>query len=343
MTTMMTRHLVLLLLTLLVTTLAQNVHPDIVVVLNVTGGVRPGGESWADSYSVGNQCYCKTTFDHNIGNYYVETPLGWLTTRQICELLGEGPGNTNRPVYNDLACGNGPPNDAGDEHVCPGRVDIGRNGCGHIGPNWNFDSLMNDTVPPPTISVPPDAHPDIVAVINVTGGVVHNMTMASSFSVGGECYCTAAALNDSIGDFYVNTLLGWKTVRDVCNLLGPGPVSDEQAIYYNDVQCGNGPPSATGDEHDCPGRIDIGEEGCGHIGPRWNLEPFLALQSSSPSMAQSILSTSFPSEAPTILLPAAPPTTLPPTMLPVTSSGINHDSLPLIVQIVTIALVVVLL
>jgi|GEM_PF-6437303 len=28
----------------------------------------PCGGSWKDSYSVGNRCYCDTTFDHDIGD-----------------------------------------------------------------------------------------------------------------------------------------------------------------------------------------------------------------------------------------------------------------------------------
>lgn len=35
----------------------------------------------------------------------------------------------------------GPPNTAKDEHTCPGRVDLGFDGCGQIGPKWNFESL----------------------------------------------------------------------------------------------------------------------------------------------------------------------------------------------------------
>lgn len=40
-------------------------------------------------------------------------------------------------------CGNGPPNDQGDEQRCPGRVDLGKEGCGHIGPKWNFEKFEN--------------------------------------------------------------------------------------------------------------------------------------------------------------------------------------------------------
>ncbi len=112
-------------------------HPDIVKTIDVPGR-NPGGRSWADSYSVGNACYCVTTFDHNIGGIVVDTPDGPKTVREVCDIIGDGPGIEGRPIYNDIQCGNGPPNDAGDEDDCPGRVDIGREGCGQIGPMWNF-------------------------------------------------------------------------------------------------------------------------------------------------------------------------------------------------------------
>lgn len=118
----------------------EGTHPDIVRVADVAGR-NPGGRSWADSYSVGDACYCETTFDHNIADIMVDTPVGPRTVRQVCEALGAGPGSDERPLYNDIQCGNGPANDAGDEDDCPGRVDIGREGCGHIGPRWDLRGL----------------------------------------------------------------------------------------------------------------------------------------------------------------------------------------------------------
>lgn len=113
-------------------------HPDIVRVESVAGR-NPGGRGWADSYSVGDKCYCESSFDHNIGPIMVDTPVGRRTVREVCDAIGPGPGSRpDRPLYNDIQCGNGPPNDAGDEEDCPGRVDIGRDGCGHIGPRWDL-------------------------------------------------------------------------------------------------------------------------------------------------------------------------------------------------------------
>ena len=125
-----------------INTARESVHSDIRHVAKVIGD-EPMGLSWADSYSVGDRCYCDgvTTYDHDIEKFVVNTPVGWKTVREICELLGPGPGRKNRPIYKDVQCGNGPPNVAGDEHTCPGRVDIGRAGCGQIGPKWNFDDI----------------------------------------------------------------------------------------------------------------------------------------------------------------------------------------------------------
>lgn len=117
--------------------LPEGVHPDIVRVIPVPG--RDPRSTWSDSYSVQDACYCASTFDHDIGEIEVETPQGLLTVRDACARIGPGPGSEGRPVYNDIQCGNGPPNSAGDEDDCPGRVDIGREGCGHIGPTWNFN------------------------------------------------------------------------------------------------------------------------------------------------------------------------------------------------------------
>ena len=118
----------------------EGTHPDIVQVVEVPGR-NPGGRSWADSYSVDGECYCTSTFDHGIGPLEVPTPRGPRTVREVCDALGPGPGLEGRPLYNDIQCGNGPPNDAGDEDDCPGRVDIGREGCGHLGPRWNLGRI----------------------------------------------------------------------------------------------------------------------------------------------------------------------------------------------------------
>jgi len=115
------------------------------VLLEVEGNVWPWPLFWHDSYSVGDRCYCLSTFDHDIGNFVVNgtTPLGGATIREICDFLGPGPGTWGRPRYNDIQCGNGPPNQDAkrDEITCPGRVEYGARGCGYVGPKWNFEPL----------------------------------------------------------------------------------------------------------------------------------------------------------------------------------------------------------
>jgi hypothetical protein len=108
--------------------------------------------SWADSYSDGDSCYCSSSFDHDIGSVEVDTPLGAMSIRDVCELLGDGPTGSKdgRPLYNDIQCGNGPANSAGDEDDCPGRTEYGQEGCKYIGPKWNFAPYL----PPPPAAAP---------------------------------------------------------------------------------------------------------------------------------------------------------------------------------------------
>ncbi len=107
---------------------------------------KPG---WRDSYAVDGICYCDTSnYDHGIGTKTVLAPDGFYrSVRQICVDIEDrfGKGSTvNRIPYNTIACGNGPANDAADEHLvngCPGRVDMGAAGCFEIGPGWPLAHL----------------------------------------------------------------------------------------------------------------------------------------------------------------------------------------------------------
>jgi hypothetical protein len=127
-------------------------------ILNVSGlsNVIP---SWSDSYSVGDSCYCASTFDHGVGSILVTTPNGTvMTVRQVCDIIGPGPGSANRPNYNDIQCGNGPAYNssvrASDEIPCPGRTEYGINGCKYIGPKWNFQPFLPPPVSAPSLSSP---------------------------------------------------------------------------------------------------------------------------------------------------------------------------------------------
>ena len=115
--------------------------------------------SWADSYSSNGQCYCDSTFDHDAGDLLIETPAGTRTARQVCAAIGPGPGKAGNPIYNDLQCGHGPPNTAGDEHVCPGRVDQGASGCSVIGPTWNLARFFSAPTPTPEPTPAPEPAP----------------------------------------------------------------------------------------------------------------------------------------------------------------------------------------
>lgn len=103
--------------------------------------VRAQQVSWKDSYSINGRCYCDTTYDHDIADVIVDTAIGQITVREACEKVGSGP-QGDRKYYNDVQCGNGPANNAGDEQSCPGRVDMGNGnsaGCNIKGPKWQFD------------------------------------------------------------------------------------------------------------------------------------------------------------------------------------------------------------
>ena len=98
--------------------------------------------NWRDSYSAGGQCYCASTFDHGIGTQRVNTLQGVKTVLEVCQVIGDGPGIGNNPVYNDIQCGHGPSNGLSDEELCPGRIDQGVGGCTVIGPTWNLDQAF---------------------------------------------------------------------------------------------------------------------------------------------------------------------------------------------------------
>lgn len=98
--------------------------------------------SWKDSYSYQGVCYIAGGYDHNARGQQVQLPDGsYAIVRDMLHLLAVGPGEQFADaLYNDIQCGNGPANDAGDEDPdqCPGRVDQGRAGCQVIGPKWLF-------------------------------------------------------------------------------------------------------------------------------------------------------------------------------------------------------------
>ncbi len=125
---------------------------------------NPRHPSWTDSYAANGFCWCDTTFDHNLDDInvaYVIINGIRRNLRDICDELKKHPQyrayrNGDAP-YNDIQCGNGPANDAADETGCPGRTDLGPNGCDQKGPRFDIDWLSSrsrfdgeDPSPPPT-------------------------------------------------------------------------------------------------------------------------------------------------------------------------------------------------
>ena len=132
-------------------------------VCRIADAVEPRA-GWGDSVSDGDQCYCDTTYDHDIGGVEVETPAGPRTVRQVCERIGPAPDKDGLPVYNDVQCGNGPANNFGDEDpdVCPGRVDLGAEGCDVIGPTWRLERHFSGEPEPE-----PEPEPGAMVVVVV--------------------------------------------------------------------------------------------------------------------------------------------------------------------------------
>lgn len=111
-------------------------------------GQTPGGKSWADSYQANGLCWCDTTFDHDLDDISkVSFTINGVerNIRDVCDELQYHPLVRDYvegdPIYNDIQCGNGPANTAIDEVQCPGRVDLGRDGCSEIGPKWDIEWL----------------------------------------------------------------------------------------------------------------------------------------------------------------------------------------------------------
>jgi len=125
-----------------------------------TGGSSSGGfpsyarnrQPWSDSYSVGGQCYCDTTYDHGVANIRVSTPAGSRTVRQVCDAVRGQRGSgaiSGRVYYNTVQCGHQPRNTAADERVCPGiPIANGRYTgayCQSKGATWNVASLFGSS------------------------------------------------------------------------------------------------------------------------------------------------------------------------------------------------------
>lgn len=136
------------------------------VATNIGGsnqGDAPGGVSWMDSYQSNGRCFIDSNYDHGIGNVLVNTPQGNKTVREVAAAqvaAGRPARKAGDPIYNDVQCGNGPANNAGDEDradMCPGRVDQGNSGCRIIGPTWDLDLLFPAATQPNPNGIPQNA------------------------------------------------------------------------------------------------------------------------------------------------------------------------------------------
>ncbi len=118
-------------------------------------------QSWADSFSQGGKCYCKSTYDHGIGNVKV----GNKTVRQICEAMKsemrKAEKRSGKKYYNTVQCGHAPAHKDktikgadgkkhADEVLCPGEVGSGIKCNSRKGPKWGSTSTPAPN--PPTSS-----------------------------------------------------------------------------------------------------------------------------------------------------------------------------------------------
>ncbi len=134
---------------------------------------------WSDSYSVDGQCYCDSTFDHDIGKVLYQTPVGEKEVKTICldieNKFGTGD-EQGRAYYNTIQCGYTPLNSdrISDEWYCPGiaraHKDYTGYRCFENGASWNLDAVYStepvnpvtpgDIVPVETNPEEPDLLPD---------------------------------------------------------------------------------------------------------------------------------------------------------------------------------------
>jgi len=91
---------------------------------NNSAGSHNSGDNpsnkWMDSVKMSDgKCYCDTNgFDHGAGDFFAVDPISKLavTLKRVCDAIGSpASGLTRIAEYNDVQCGNGPENWAGDE------------------------------------------------------------------------------------------------------------------------------------------------------------------------------------------------------------------------------------
>ena len=144
---------------------AGDLNMDLIDTENLTAGVvtytpikgtnepEPLGVNWMDSYVANGKCFIESKLSYAVRDIRVSTSIGNITVEKANEYLRSDPDFRLRqrgdPIYNDVQCGNGPATDTGEEDNiggCPGRVDLGREGCAVVGPEWNFNFIQDITL-----------------------------------------------------------------------------------------------------------------------------------------------------------------------------------------------------
>ena len=153
---------------------------------------NPSHPGWTDSFAANGFCWCASTnYDHELDTKSLQINGTNYNIVDVCDELKNHPSyrafqNGDAP-YNDIQCGNGPANNADDEQQgsgCPGRTDLGSDGCDQIGPTFDMDWLESramfggntTTNPTPTPTPTPTA-----------GNVVHiTKRNATGFAIDGD-------------------------------------------------------------------------------------------------------------------------------------------------------------
>ena len=182
--------------------------------------LRPNGESWHDSYEANGFCWCSTeNYDHNLGSKKVIINGTQYGVRDICEELEFHPAKRERQsgdnLYNDIQCGNGPINDSDDEPLCPGRVDMGAEGCLLIGVRWDMEWLASRD------RFGGSSNKDIETVTRVNYTVYPNPVLeGSEVTIASDSNVRTAQLYDMGGRLVKGALLNDNTM--IINTTAPG-------------------------------------------------------------------------------------------------------------------------
>jgi hypothetical protein len=187
-------------------------------------GCKPGND-WADSYELDGRCYCdvqgKKFGDHGIFFNVVDTGYGNKTVADICNDIFEkfgDPGKGDKTkinIYNTVACGNPPYNNADDEdaNACPGRVDYGAVGCRTVGPMWDYKELYHThatttTIPTTTTTTTLAPCGDAVGLVGSNClNRVFAIEVKSSVSLGDMTGLEVATLQQAIKNITVSVTL----------------------------------------------------------------------------------------------------------------------------------------